>query len=132
VTWLLACLLLAAAPPAPDSTASFDARIAVSAAQAERLQGPLDGAWVLRDSRGRPLMRLEIVDPPQRVRAPTGAWSLADGSAMGSIGTIEATHDRLTVELSPDERLVLRREPGRWRGRLTKEGRIFVVTLARS
>ncbi|HEY1928801.1 MAG TPA: hypothetical protein VGG92_15155 [Caulobacteraceae bacterium] len=131
MTWILACLLLSAAPPAPDSAADFDARIAASAAQAERLQGPLDGAWVLRDRRGRPLMRLQIVDPAQSVSAATGAWSLADGSAMGSIEKIDATRERLTVELSPDERLVLRREPGLWRGRLTKDGRIVVVTLAR-
>jgi hypothetical protein len=126
---LLAALALAA--PAPDSAADVGARIAASAVQAQRLQGPLDGAWVLRDDRGRPLMRLEIVDSPQGAAAPTGAWSLADGSAMGSIERVQATRERLTVDISPGDQLVLRREPGRWRGHLTRDGRIVFVTLAR-
>lgn len=125
---LLAGLLLAPLPP--DAT-EFDARIAASASAAERLQGPLDGGWVVRDGRGRALLRLEIEDPPQRSGPPTGAWGVADGTAMGAIDRIEATRGTLQIGITLDERLVLQRRHGRWRGRMTEAGRTTLVTLGR-
>ncbi|HEY2048460.1 MAG TPA: hypothetical protein VGH03_03910 [Caulobacteraceae bacterium] len=127
---LLLCGLLAAAPPS-ESESAVGPRIAASASAAERLQGPLDGAWIVRDGHGRTLLRLQIEDPPQRIGSPTGAWSLADGSAMGPIDRIEATRGTLEIAIRPGEWLVLRREPQRWRGRLTQDRRVILVTLAR-
>ncbi|MBV8682020.1 MAG: hypothetical protein JO111_04035, partial [Caulobacteraceae bacterium] len=96
---LLLCGLLATAPP-PDAGDAIGARIAASASAAQRLQGPLDGVWVVRDGQGRPRLRLEIEDPPQASAPMTGAWSLADGSAMGPIDQIEGTHDALRIRLT--------------------------------
>lgn len=127
---LLASLLLTA--PTPDPSAAFDARMVASALAAEALQGRLDGAWVVRDGRGRPLLRLEIQDPPPGSGSPTGAWSLADGSAMGAIERIETTRGAaVQVQLTPDRRLVLQRLHGRWRGRLVEATRASLVTLGR-
>lgn len=124
-------LLLAALLAGPDPAAAFDARIGASAAAAERLQGPLDGAWVVRDRRGRALLRLQIDDPPQDSRPPSGAWQAADGSAMGPIEAIEATHGVLHIRIAPDDRLVLLRRRGSWRGRMIEAGRASPVTLER-
>jgi hypothetical protein len=126
---LLAGLVLAAQP---DAATAFDGRMAASASAAERLQGPLDGAWVVRDRRGRDLLRLEIDDPPQNSRPPTGAWQAVDGSAMAPIGAIQAAGGALQVEITPAEHLVLERHHGLWRGRLTADGRATPVTLERN
>jgi hypothetical protein len=129
VILLLAGLLLTA--PAPDPSAAFDARMVASASAAEAFQGPLDGAWVVRDGRGQPLLRLEIEDPPPGSGSPTGAWSLADGSTMGAIERIEATRGGVRIQITPDERLVLQRLRGRWRGRMVEAGRTSLVILGR-
>jgi hypothetical protein len=129
VILLVAGLLLA--NPNPDPSAAFGARMATSASAAETLQGPLDGAWVVRDGHGRALLRLEIEDPPPGNGPPTGAWSLAEGRAMGAIDRIEANGWTLRIQVAPDERLVLQRSHGQWRGRMIEAGRASLVSLGR-
>lgn len=129
MTWIFACLLIGA--PASTTASDLDARIAASAAAAERLQGPLDGEWIVRDRHGQILLRLEIEDPPPGSARPAGAWSRADGSAMGSIAMLDATHGRVRIDVAPGRRLTLRRGQGGWSGKLAQDGRMVPVTLAR-
>ena len=90
---LLATLLISAAVPADP----VGARIAASAEAAQALQGPFDGAWALRDRRGRMLWLLQIVDPADG-GSPAGAWrELGDGGASGSVDEIKRTAGGLTL-----------------------------------
>ena len=89
----LAALLLSAAPPADP----VGARIAASAEAAQALQGPLDGAWALRDRRGRTLWMLQIVDPVGG-GPPAAAWrEPRNGGASGSVDQIERDAGGLTL-----------------------------------
>ena len=90
---LFAALLLAATPPADP----LGARIADSARAAQALQGRWDGAWVLRDVRGRALLMLQIVDPVGG-GAPAAAWrEPGDGGAAGYVDEIARTAGGLTL-----------------------------------
>lgn len=105
-------------------------RIADSAAAAQGLQGPLDGAWTLRDHAGAVLFVFQMSDPPGSGGPVEGAWR--DGA--GRIGTAEFIADgrrrlRIVVEGAGATNLVLvERSGGGWRGALPGRG---VVTLTR-
>jgi len=125
---LLATLVALAGPVATDT------RIKESADAAQALQGPLDGAWVLRDRAGRILDAFQIADPANG-GAIGAAWR--DGREPGGdprlvTGIIRVgSHLSLTFG-SPAKRLGLRAiNPGTWRGRLVGRNIDLPVTLRR-
>jgi hypothetical protein len=124
----LAVLAALSSPPL------MDARIQESAEAAQALQGPLDGAWVLRDSAGRSLIVFQLADPASG-GAVGGAWRDAHDPSAGPamVTAIRRTTSTLLMTFSaPAESLTLRAlAPGRWRGRLTGASLDQIVTLDR-
>ncbi len=121
---------------ADPAAAAFDARMAASAGAAERLQGRMDGRWILVGACGRPLFVFEISDPPQHSGPLQAAWRRADGAGTGLVEAIAGDNRRLVLRFAPDAgaaRLVLRRPSGGgWRGWLTEaNGRRLSVRLRR-
>ena len=118
-----ALIMLAASDP-------LTTRIQDSAAAAQALQGPLDGAWTLRDGSGRVLFTFQMSDPPGSVGAVKGAWR-DDGNTIGAAEFLAEGPRRLRVMLdgaaSPSFMLTERRA-GTWRGDCPGHG---VVTLTR-
>jgi hypothetical protein len=117
-------ILLAAKDP-------LTARIEQSAAAAQALQGPFDGAWTMRDRAGRILLRLQMSDPPGSVGTVNGAWRDARG-ASGAAEFIAEGRLRLRIVVDGDPRasfVVVERRAGTWRGLLPGHG---AVTLTRS
>ncbi len=132
-----AALALAAALAAAQGTAPADlgARIGQSAAAAQRLAGPLDGAWILADDEGRPLFVLQITDPPQAVGPLAGAWRSAGSSQMGPITSMSRSGGVVRLMFAPPEvgEIQVRLTPSGdgWRGVLRREGRDCRVALRR-
>ncbi len=130
---LLAALLVSAATPADP----LGARIAQSAQAAQALQGPLDGAWELRDARGRKLLILQIVDPAGG-GPPAAAWrEPGDGWASGYVDQIERTGGRLTIVFTRPgateaTRIRLRTGRGGFAGSISEDGKRRIVRLART
>ena len=96
-------------------------------------QGPLEGAWTLRDAQGRPLCTLQISDPVDG--RPGGAWrdhatkdlGVIDGGSRGG-GLV---HLKLTLHDQERAWLTLRPTgPARWRGQMIAGGRGVPVTLS--
>ena len=130
---LIAALAMALSPRADE----IGLRLRDSASAAERLQGPLDGVWTLRDARGRPLILLQFTDPAGGGPLEA-AWREPDPD--GAVGLVEAIgREREGLSISfhrPGEASVsfLRLKPyraGFWRGRLTERGQASFVTLRR-
>ncbi|MGI8841696.1 MAG: hypothetical protein ACR2F8_13090 [Caulobacteraceae bacterium] len=123
----------APAPELPD----IGARIAAAGAAEQGLQGPLDGSWVLGDTAGRLLYRLQIVDPAGGHGPLTGAWSDARGGVgTGFIARIRRTARTLRLEFTPSGRppvtLRLRSgSPGVWSGWTIDDGARRAVILRR-
>ena len=126
---LIAAAALAAG--APD----LGERLGEAAAAEQALRGPLEGAWTLRDARGRPIYALQIADP---VDGPLGgAWR---DMATGDLGLIDGgsrggglVHLKLTLHTEERAWLTLRpADPGPWRGRMIAGRRSVPVTLARN
>ena len=121
---MLAVLLAASMQPAqPD----VGPRISAALSAAQTLQGPLDGAWLLRDAAGRPLYRFEIVDPADERGPLTGAWRDARGAGAGFIATMRRGGHSLQLEFSVDGEAATRlrlieRSPGVWTGQMTENG----------
>jgi hypothetical protein len=115
---ILAALILLAAPG--QAPAGIDARIASSAAQAQALQGPLDGDWTLSGDPQGAIFAVEIVDPPTAGHRLEAAWRRVDGQGMGP-GRVTLLGPRaLEITFSPPResvRLRLRRQgPALWTG----------------
>ena len=89
---LLAALLLSPTPPADP----LGARIAESAQAAQTRQGPLDGAWDLRDAKGRKVLILNIVDPAGGGPLAAAWREPGEGGASGYVDAIERTAGGLT------------------------------------
>jgi hypothetical protein len=125
----VALLLLAFAPVSPD------ARIAASAAAAEALQGPLDGAWALTDAGGRTLYVLQIVDPVGGRARLQAAWRRPDGARTGFVEAADRAAGRLTLRFTDQGaavKLVLRRrDRARWSGELRRGHERRAVTMLR-
>ena len=103
-------------------------QIAASAAAAQALQGPLDGTWTLADQRGRPILTLQIGDPPTGEslacawRDPSGARGYADCARRAG---------KLEIRLGDGLLRLGRDGPHDWRGVMVRGGRSQAVTLRR-
>jgi len=119
---LVAGLLFGAAPPDQASENAFDQRMRDSAAAAQALQGPLDGRWLLTDTRGRALYVLQIADPPHAAGPLTAAWTDPRTGALGGVEAISRAGNWLSLTFAPGPsgpplRLTLRRlKDGAWSG----------------
>ncbi len=132
----VAVILTASAPQAPTDVGP---RIAAARAVAQSLQGLLDGPWLLQDSAGRPLCRLEIVDPAGGHGPLVGAWrdARAGPDARGGfIERISRTPRGLWVQFRSRDGSITslrltRRSPDLWTGRMIEAGADRPVALRR-
>jgi hypothetical protein len=131
VSWppvILAALALAGQPQG-----QLGGRIAQSAAAAQRLQGPLDGTWVLEGPDGRARFILQVVDPAGQDEPLQAAWREAVGGDLGAVSTVRRSGGRLLLafEVGGQRAQVrLRRRPdGEWRGALRLAGAVTAVSL---
>lgn len=128
--------VLALAEPYSDN--AVDDRIRSSAAEAEALQGPLDGAWTLVSAAGAPLYDLQLVDKPGGTGPVEGVWrDLRRASTPGDIGLIDQiarTPTAVTITLNaalgqPVVFITLHPDPaGGWSGEL-REGAAAPTTV---
>ena len=132
----LALPALALAAPVAEPT-DLTQRLRESAIEAERLQGPMDGTWRLRDSRNRPILVLQIGDPADG-GPMAAAWRSTKGPPrLGVASRIVGTGGRLTFELSSETGPVIiagrltRRRPNLWTGWLTLAGHVTPVSMTR-
>ena len=132
----IAALLLTAAAPDGDQSASVGARLRESAAAAQALRGPMDGGWTLYDRHERALLALEITDPAGGEGLLEGAWrDLAGGGAAGPLGAASRQRGRLTIAFTPPDGAapsilrLTRRGPRQWSGWLSEAGHARPVTL---
>ena len=132
--------MLASAQPPGDN--AVDARIRDSAAAAQALQGPLDGAWTLVSAAGTPILALQLVDRPGGQGAVEGVWrDLRQPSTPGDIsliGQIARSPGALTITLnvSPGAGVVMISlhpdATGMWSGELREGAGVTQVKLRRS
>jgi hypothetical protein len=114
----------------------LSARIAQARAAEQQLQGPLDGHWIVRTDRGRPVLALQLIDPPDGRGPVGGAWRDLDGTlGSGIVGvTRRGAHDVVLVLMKDgSEMMRLRLEPaagGRWRGWMWRAGRWSRVSIS--
>jgi hypothetical protein len=118
------------APPSASDVA-YDNRLKSSAASAQGLQGPMNGAWTL-SAGGRDRYALQLID---RNGVLEGAWrDLRQPASLHGSGVIEAverTGDGFTLRITPSVTAALRPSGGRWTGELTEPGRRETATLTR-
>ncbi len=133
----LAAWAISLTPPEPDA-AALDARIRQSAAEAQALRGPLDGAWVLSDAHDRPLYRLQITDPAGGAGPLEAAWrGIGAVAPLGEVTVITRRAGRLSLRFTaggePQAAVVrlTRQRADRWCGWITAIGRTEPVTLNR-
>jgi len=102
---LVLVLIAAVLAPAPPEAADFGRQIGASAAAAQALQGPLDGAWILAGAGDKALYQFEFVDPVGGRSPLAGAWRdlrRPPGSDdAGVINTVTRTADRLSFGFAP-------------------------------
>lgn len=78
------------APPTASEQA-YENRIRGGVSSAQGLQGPLDGAWTVRASDGRPLYVLQLVDKTATGRPLEGAWrSVRTDGPPGQVGLVDS------------------------------------------
>jgi hypothetical protein len=129
---VLAALAIDWRPPAAD----VGPRLRASAEAAQRLQGPLDGAWTLRDRRGRRLFALQITDPAGGGPL-AGAWrTLGSAPAAGLLDKIDHDDGDLLIAFSleagdPITLRLRRRATNLWLGSLQTRGTTRSVRLGR-
>ncbi len=125
---------LIAAAALASGAADLGARVGEAAAAEQSLRGPLEGAWILRDARGRALYALQVSDP---IDGPLGgAWR---DLANGDLGVVDGgsrgggfVHLKLALYAHERAWLALRPAgPARWRGRMIAAGHGVAATLAR-
>jgi hypothetical protein len=124
----------------PIASQDFGERIGASAAAAQALQGPLDGAWSLVGPDNRTLFVFEFIDPPGGKGPLNGAWrdpNRPSGAEDGGVFTRIARTER-TVRLAfppPGGRgggvALHRADGGMWAGRLSLGGIDYAVRLRR-
>lgn len=127
-------------PPSPLAL-GYDSRIRASSDAAEGLQGPLDGAWVVRGTDGRDLIVLQLVDPGDGSGRLEGAWrdlTTPDGvEPVGLIDRLDRGAGDLTIRFQPrgGGGVVLQVRPddnGDWSGLLLEGGQTIPVTMRRA
>jgi hypothetical protein len=132
----LAAWAISLTPPAPDA-AALDARIRQSAAEAQALQGPMDGAWILTDARGRPLYRLQITDPAGGAGVLDAMWSGVGANSPSGLAAVSRRGGVLGLDLETGDGAVagvvrLERHGRAWSGWLRKTGHRRAVRLYRT
>jgi hypothetical protein len=127
VTSVLAAAMIVLLASDPLTT-----RIEDSAAAAQALQGPFDGAWTLRDGAGRIVFGFQMSEPPGSVgKTAPGAWR-DEHDTIGAAEFIAEGPRRLRIVVAGEPRatvILTERRAGTWRGSLPGHG---VVTLTRS
>ena len=108
-------------------------RIQAARESEQALQGPLDGAWTLRDARRRRLFDLQLVDGGETLG---GAWRDPE-QQLGALANIRRTAATLhfTLAEAPDHplRIDLTKSPqGEWRGWLRSGPTTTAVILRRN
>jgi hypothetical protein len=126
----------------PDTDNAVDERIRSSAAAAQALQGPLDGAWTLVSAVGAPIFAFQLVDRPGGQGPVEGVWrDLRRVSTPGDIGLIDMvarSPTALTITLSatpgqPTVMISLHPNPtGMWSGELREGAATTQVRLRRN
>jgi hypothetical protein len=126
----------------PDADNAVDERIRSSAAAAQALQGPLDGAWTLVSAAGTPIFAFQLVDRPGGQGAVEGVWrDLRRPSTPGDIGLIDQiarSPTALTITLAatpgqPTVMISLHPDPtGMWSGELREGAAMTQVRLRRN
>lgn len=83
---------------------SYEERLRGAFARTQSLQGPLDGAWVLKDAGGSSLYRVQLVDHGYAGSPLEGVWSdLKAGpgaAATGFLASAVRDGDRLTLRFT--------------------------------
>ncbi len=106
----------------------LDSRVAQANAAAQALQGPLDGAWTLRDRREREVYALRMTDPPNGPGAGVGAWRDIQGR-LGALTFTRLGARAVAIDFGEGPVRFARGADGVWRGAARGLGR---VTLTRS
>jgi hypothetical protein len=126
-----AAFLLLASP-------DIGARITASAVGAEAFQGPLDGAWVIRDAAGRPLYFIQFADPVPGHGDLQAAWRDPAQSSPGGVGPVTAISLKghsLTLVFTPrgGSVSVTLTQAGKdhWTGLIERRGRQITASLSR-
>jgi hypothetical protein len=120
------------------AASDIDARIAASAAAAEAFQGPLDGAWVIKDATGQPLYFIQISDPVPGHGDLQAAWRdpVESGPAgVGPVAAIALKGRSLTLEFTPRGGPVsvtlTRAGKDHWTGLIERQGRQTAASFNR-
>lgn len=142
IATLASALTLAGARAQGESDNAVDERIRGSAAAAQALQGPLDGAWTLVSAAGTPIFAFQLVDRPGGQGAVEGVWrDLRRPSTPGDIGLIDQiargpTALTITLAATPGQSTVmisLHPDPtGMWSGELREGAATTQVKLRRN
>jgi hypothetical protein len=142
VVALVSALAPALAQAQPDSDSALDERIRSSAAAAQALQGPLDGAWTLVSAAGAPILALQLVDRPGGEGPVEGVWrDLRRPPSPGDIDLIDQIARSpaaltITLNATPGQSAVvinLRPDPtGIWSGELKQGAAVIQVKLRRN
>lgn len=130
--------------PIPDpevgpGSDQLDMRIRGASAMAQSLQGPMDGAWSLRDDQGAPLYTFQLADPANNPGGVVeGAWrDLRDGQGgAGLISSIERSPGRLHASFTPGGAAasvdLVQGADGAWTGQLAQDGAVRQVRMIRT
>ncbi|MDB5480642.1 MAG: hypothetical protein JWO83_1695 [Caulobacteraceae bacterium] len=127
-------IALGLAADSPAVATDLATRMRESAAAAQALQGPLDGAWTLCDAHQQPLFVFQITDPVGGAGPLGGAWRRSGASApAGLIDAIARRGGRLAFRFIGDGEVVRvrlrRRGDGAWAGAASENGHDLAVTL---
>ncbi|MGV3579241.1 hypothetical protein [Brevundimonas sp.] len=115
------------APSRSDN--AYDAGVDNAERNMDGRMGPLDGRWRLKDTEGRTLMTLSLMDQGES-KPLEGAYRTADTAAVVGPLTADRSGGALTLEMAGG-RLALSPSGAGWAGTLTQDGRDRAVTLVR-
>lgn len=130
---------LARADLAPPIVERYDETIRSNAKTADRMQGPLDGAWILTGPNGAHLFRLQLSDPAPAIQPPEGAWrdltARPGPASAGLVAAIARSGAKLTIHFDPsrEDPVIVSLTLGAdrvWRGQLKRAGVSFPVSMS--
>jgi hypothetical protein len=121
-------------PPLSPPDLAYDARLKFSAAEAERFQGPLDGAWTVAAAGQGALYALQLTDKRDHVE---GAWRdlrrPGDPAASGLIDEVQRSPAGVTLRFTPAGAAPVTVALGRnLAGELDQGGRRLAVVMRRT